>query len=256
MHRTTECTRSIRFAVTTLVVCCALVGTVPQATAQKARYLVEIKAAAEKGWRDLPVGLQRWRENPNHSILWGYNSPPQPLYLAGVYAYLYKVTGEEPYAERGVALLAAYGDLRQTLPAGFEATRAEYEQGVPSVSNFFYLPPYVRAIRELKGSAAFRGTARDKIERDLAESMDFVFRFPNGDLTTARRCVPKLFSVLPKRCRIIRTAPAGGRWRWVSVPTTCAPGRSRMQRCTIRSGSTPSSPMAISQAGLMSPARP
>ncbi|MBK7257246.1 MAG: hypothetical protein IPI01_05465 [Ignavibacteriae bacterium] len=158
--------------------CCTISGTLHEAFAQKARYLVEIRAAAEKGWRDLPAGLQKWRENPNHSVLWGYNSPPQPLYLAGVYSYLYKVTGQELYAERSVALLAAYGDLRQTLPAGFEATRAEYEQGVPSISNFFYLPPYVRAVREVKGSAAFQGPAREKIERDVAESIDFVFRFP------------------------------------------------------------------------------
>ena len=178
MHRTPEYTRSIRSALIALVVCCTISGTMHEAFAQKARYLVEIRAAAEKGWRDLPSGLQRWRENPNHSVLWGYNSPPQPLYLAGVYSYLYKVTGLELYAERSVALLAAYGDLRQTLPAGFEATRAEYEQGVPSISNFFYLPPYVRAVREVKGSAAFQGPAREKIERDVAESIDFIFRFP------------------------------------------------------------------------------
>ncbi len=178
MHRTPEYTRSIRSALIALVVCCTISGTMHEAFAQKARYLVEIRAAAEKAWRDLPSGLQKWRENPNHSVLWGYNSPPQPLYLAGVYSYLYKVTGQELYAERSVALLAAYGDLRQTLPAGFEATRAEYEQGVPSISNFFYLPPYVRAVREVKGSAAFQGPAREKIERDVAESIDFIFRFP------------------------------------------------------------------------------
>ena len=178
MLRTPECPRSLRSILIALVLCCTIGGTMHEAFAQKARYLAEVRAAAEKGWRDLPAGLQKWRENPNHSVLWGYNSPPQPLYLAGVYSYLYKVTGQELYAERSVALLSTYGDLRQTLPAGFEATRAEYEQGVPSVSNFFYLPPYARAIREVKGSAAFKGPARDKIERDFAESIDFVFRFP------------------------------------------------------------------------------
>lgn len=146
--------------------------------AQKDQYMTEIRIAAEKGWRDLPAALDRWRVDPRHSVLWGYNSPPQPLYLAGVYAYLYKTTGEDAYAERAVTLLSAYGDLRETLPPGFEATRAEYEQGVPAVSNFFYLPPYVRAARELQGSPAFSGAARDKIERALGESIDFIFRFP------------------------------------------------------------------------------
>lgn len=178
MHRTIESTRSLRFLVMSLLVCSTLAGAVQEAAAQKARYLAEIRVAAEKGWREIPAGLQKWRENPNHSVLWGYNSPPQPLYLGGVYAYLYKVTGEEGYAERAVTLLAAYGDLRQTLPPGFEATRAEYEQGVPPVSNFFFLAPFVRAVRELKGSAAFKGAVREKIERDLAESIDFIFRFP------------------------------------------------------------------------------
>ena len=157
----------------------------------------EIRSCRRKGLarssRGTCTGGVRTR---SHSVLWGYNSPPQPLYLAGVYAYLYKTTGENAYAERAVTLLSAYGDLRETLPPGFEATRAEYEQGVPAVSNFFYLPPYVRAVRELQGSPAFSGagTRQDRTgtwRRVLISSSGS----RNGGHTTVPRCAPR-----PCRC--------------------------------------------------------
>ena len=210
MHLSHDRSRITRCCLFTLLVICSTAGLFQEASAQKARYLADIRAGAEKGWHELPVVLQQWRANPNHSVLWGYNAPPQPLYLAGVYAYLYKTTGTALYAERAVALLRAYGELRQTLPSGFEASRAEYEQGVPPVSNFFFLPPFVRAVRELRGSLAFTGPARTKIEHDLAESIDFVFRFPEWG--THNRAALRA-EALVGAADAMPDHPASSRWR-------------------------------------------
>ena len=120
-----------------LVAVLALIAASPCA-AQKALYLQEIKKAAEKGWRDNPSIMERWRKDTQPSVLWGYNAPGYPIYLAATLAFLYQETGERVYAERTAALLSTYGDLRDALPEGFAGTRVEYEQGVPSLSNFFF----------------------------------------------------------------------------------------------------------------------
>jgi hypothetical protein len=150
----------------------------PAARAQKNMYLAEIRKAAEKGWREMPATLEAWKRDPRHSVLWGYNAPAQPLYLAGVYGYLYEVTHEPVYATRAAKLLTEYGSLRDILPAGFAGARAEYADGVPAVSNFFFLPPFARAYMQIRSSDAVNATNRSIIERDLAGSIDFIFRFP------------------------------------------------------------------------------
>jgi hypothetical protein len=146
--------------------------------AQKSMYLEEIKKAAEKGWRDNPAIMARWRSDTQPNVLWGYNAPGHPIYLAATLAFLYQETGERTYAERTASLLASYGDLRESLPKGFAATRVEYENGVPSLSNFFYFPPYVRAYLIIRGSGVLNEQQRKKIEGELAQSVDFLFRFP------------------------------------------------------------------------------
>lgn len=187
-----------------------MMGMHARASAQQDVYLAEVKVAAEKGWRDLPDMIEQWKRDPRHSILWGYNSPAQPLYLAGVYAYLYRTTGEERYAERAVELLAGYGDLRSTLPPGFEGTRAEYEQGVPAVSNFFFLSAYVRSVVWTRGSRAFAGAAKDKIEQTLAHSVNFVFRFPEWG---AHNRAMLRAEALRGACDALPNHPDRERWR-------------------------------------------
>jgi len=146
--------------------------------AQKQLYLQEIKKAAEKGWRDNPTIMERWRKDTQPSVLWGYNAPGHPIYLAATLAFLYQETGDRLYAERTASLLSNYGDLRESLPEGYAATRVEYEQGVPSLSNFFFFPPYVRAYRAIRESGVLSQKQRQKIEGELAQSVDFLFRFP------------------------------------------------------------------------------
>ncbi len=148
------------------------------ALSQKETYLEEIRKAADRGWNDDPSVIAQWKKTAEPSVLWGYNPPAHPVYLAAVLGFLYEETHERVYAERAAQLLGSYGDLRNSLPKEYASSRVEYENGIPSLTNFFFLPPYVRAYISLRGSGVLDGAARSKIEAEIAESIDFIFRQP------------------------------------------------------------------------------
>ncbi len=145
---------------------------------QKALYLTEIKKAAEKAWADNPRIVEQWKQTSRPNVLWGYDAPPHPVYLATTLAFLYEQTKDKSYAEKTAELLASYGDLRDVLPKDYPKTRAEYADGVPSLSNFFYFPAYVRAYLRIRNSGVMSAATKAKIEKQVAESVDFLFRFP------------------------------------------------------------------------------
>ena len=160
-----------------ILLSCLLLS-VQLSSAQKAAYFGEIKKAAEKAWRENPEIIARWKKEYNPSPLWGYNSPGQPIYLAGVLSFLYEETKEKVYAKRTAQLLASYGDLREAYPRHYWKTRAEYANGIPAIANFFFMPPYVRAYLRIRDSGVLDATMRQKVEEDVAGSADFIFTFP------------------------------------------------------------------------------
>lgn len=162
--------------VALLIVCCMPLHA--SAQSQKAAYLQYVEDAAEAGWAAYPDVIARWKANVNPSVLWGYNSPSQPIYLADILGFLYQETGESHYAERAAQILGAYGDLRDAYPADYAASRAEYDDGIPALANFFFLPPYSRAYQQIRDSGVLDAPTRQKIEQELAHSLDFVFHFP------------------------------------------------------------------------------
>ena len=152
--------------------------TIQPAQAQKDLYLDYVKRAAEEGWNAYPAVIERWKSNVDPSVLWGYNSPSHPIYLADALGFLYQETGEHHYAEKAAQLLAEYGDLRDVYPDDYYQTRVEYTDGVPSLANFFFLPPYSRSYLRIRDSDVLTTELRNKIETDLAYSLDFQFSFP------------------------------------------------------------------------------
>jgi hypothetical protein len=162
-----------------IIVVLFLLAALPCGTqAQKSSYLRAITLAAEKGWKENPEVIARWKAGLKSNLLWGYDAPAHPVYLASVLAFLYQETGKGEYARKAAQLLASYGDLREALPASYAASRVEYADGVPALSNFFFLPPYVRAYLRLQGSRVIDEATRAKIEKEIAQSVDFLFRFP------------------------------------------------------------------------------
>jgi hypothetical protein len=161
---------------TILLLACLLLA--QSVFSQKALYLDIIKKSVEKSWRESPAMIKQWKERTKPNVLWGYDAPGYPVYLASTLAFLYEQTHERVYAERAAKLLVEYGSLRETLPKDYAKTRAEYANGVPALSNFFYMPPYARAYMAIRGSDVLDARTRATIERDLAGSIDYIFTFP------------------------------------------------------------------------------
>src|SRR5215471_7907129 len=144
----------------------------------KSDYLRYIIIAADRGWRDYPQSIEDWKKKPNNHELWGYDAPAGPIYLADLLGYLYQETKDKSYAEKARDILASYGDLRETYPKEYQAKRIEYRNGVPALSNFFIMPQYSRAYMRVRESGVIDAKIREKIERDLAFSLDHIFYFP------------------------------------------------------------------------------
>jgi hypothetical protein len=155
-----------------------IIFTISSALSQKSIYLSAIKEAAERGWRENPRIIEQWKKTTRPNILWGYDSPAHQVYLASTLAFLYEETKDKGYAKRAAELLVTYGDLREIYPKEAAKARIEYEDGLPALSNFFFMPPYVRAYLRIRGSGVLSAADTKKIETDVAGSADFVFRFP------------------------------------------------------------------------------
>jgi hypothetical protein len=144
----------------------------------KQDYLAYIQQAAELGWQEYPGVVASWKKNVNPSPLWGYDAPAQPIYLADILGFLYQHTQDNAYADKVRKILVEYGSLRDAYPKDFWKTRAEYRNGMPALSNFFFMPAYARAYLRIRDSPALDARSRESIERDLAQSLDYVFTFP------------------------------------------------------------------------------
>ncbi len=146
--------------------------------AQKSLYLAEIKKAAEKGWQEYPALIENWKKTTKPNVLWGYDPPGHPAYLASIFAFLYEETKDVEYAKRAAGLISAYGDYRNILPKGYDTTRAEYDNGVPAITNFFFMAPYIGTYMRIRNAGVLDAEQQAKIENDVAGSADFIFHFP------------------------------------------------------------------------------
>ena len=144
----------------------------------KRDYLSYIQQAAELGWQEYPGVIANWKKNVKPSPLWGYDAPAQPIYLADTLGFLYQHTQDAAYVQKVRQILIEYGQLRDAYPKDYWKTRAEYRNGMPALSNFFFMPAYARAYLRIRDSRALDARSRETIEGDLAQSLDYVFTFP------------------------------------------------------------------------------
>lgn len=145
----------------------------------KSDYLRYIRHAADKGWEQYPEVIASWKKTVQMSELWGYDAPGQPVYLADLLGFLYLETKDRAYAEKARQLLVEFGDLRKPFDTPENrARRAEYREGIPALTNFFYMPAYSRAYLRVRESGVFSAADRAKIEGELAFSLDHIFYYP------------------------------------------------------------------------------
>ncbi|HLE31411.1 MAG TPA: hypothetical protein VJB38_02250 [Bacteroidota bacterium] len=180
------------------------------AFSQRAVYREEIKKAAEKGWREYPALIDRWKKTTRDNVLWGYDSPGAPVYLACAMAFLYEETKDLTYARRAGQIISEYGDLRKILPKGYDTTRAEYMNGVPAIANFFFIPPYIRTYFRIREAGVLDAAAKKKIENDIAGSANFIFHFPEWGAHNRAilRAEALMYAVLA-----LPNHPDAGKWR-------------------------------------------
>ncbi len=144
----------------------------------KSEYLAFIKRAAEEGVKSYPQTLEAWKKNPKYFELFGYLGPGSQVYLADLLGYLYLETKDKKYAEQARDMLISVVDMREQYADEFKGRRIEYRNGVPAITDFFVMPPYLRSYMRTRTSGVFDDNTRMRIERDLAFSLNHVFYFP------------------------------------------------------------------------------
>jgi hypothetical protein len=156
----------------------ALVG-VEQASCAVSReeYLAYCKAAAEESWQTLDAQHEQWRRSIDVEYVFGYNPPANDVYLAALYANLYELEGNQEYLERARGLLVKYGEYKKAYPADYVKSRPEFARGLPALPNIFSFPKYLRAYDVLKRTGKLSPSDRATIERNIAESADFMIAF-------------------------------------------------------------------------------
>ncbi len=121
--------------------------------------------------------LTEWEKSYVPDAFSGYNPPAFPVNLAEADGLLYKVTGQEKYAREAAQVLVDFSELRRFYPKVYWNKRKEYQFGLPPMTNFFQLIPYVRAYLWIKDWPGLDKTQRGKIEKTVAEAADYVFRY-------------------------------------------------------------------------------
>lgn len=142
------------------------------------QYLETIELSARIGWQEFPHILSAWKKHFAPSVLWGYDPPAQPIFLANIFGFLFEETGETEYAQKTLNLLTEFGKLTDLCPKGFEKTRVEYENGIPALTNFFFLPPYVTAYRRISECNEIDTVKLEVVKKQIIKSVNFIFYQP------------------------------------------------------------------------------
>lgn len=145
---------------------------------KKSEYLDFIKKAVENSLNQYQKIIDEWKNTSTSYVLWGFNPPGEPIYLADALGFLYQITGEKKYAKTAIKILDEYSELKKFYPVEFRELRVEYRNGVPAIPNFFFVYPYVRAYLRIKDSGLLSDGQREKLYKDITESVDFISNFP------------------------------------------------------------------------------
>ncbi|MGB6121587.1 MAG: hypothetical protein WBG80_06760, partial [Bacteroidota bacterium] len=172
-------------------------------------YLAYATAAAREAWEGLDAYHERWRKNIDVQYVFGYNPPGNDVYLAALYANLFEIQGDSSYLHRARDLLVPFGEYKKAYPADYVKTRAEYAKGLPAIPNIFFFPKYLRAYEVLKMYDVLTADEQAVIERDIAESADFVTNFqewgPMNRAMLRAECLVYAAKLVPNH-------PHSGRW--------------------------------------------
>jgi hypothetical protein len=158
-----------------LVILLLLAADVTAAT--KADYFRLVKQSRDRLSAEFPQRLAEWKASYSPSPFGGWGVPRFAVELAQADAFLFQQTGEQRYADEAAQVLIEIGRLRELYPQEYRTLRKEYQYGLPPLTSFFHFLPYVRAYLWIQGSDVLQPQQRTEIERNIAETADYVFRY-------------------------------------------------------------------------------
>jgi len=150
----------------------------PAFSQERDLYLSLAEQAFEGGLTSIPAQVENWKETFDPIPVWGYGPPGGPPYFARLAGSLYQVTGEEEYAREAIRWLSTHHELKEYFPAEMQSARPDYEDGIPTLTNFFEFPFFVEAYEFIKDSPSLTPAQRRQIETNIAETANYVFFFP------------------------------------------------------------------------------
>jgi hypothetical protein len=120
--------------------------------------------------------ISAWRQSFDPENVFGYRAPGGLLELAAVSAYFFEKENKPEYSLRAKRVLLTYGDFRSAYPEAARTKRADYEDGVPVLPDFFTAMRYIQAYDILHRRGALSPAEAAKIEADIAQSMEYLLR--------------------------------------------------------------------------------
>ncbi len=148
----------------------------PLEKTSRAKYLAYAHRAADSVWTNYYSLIARWKESLDPENVFGYRPPGGLLETAVIYAFLSAKENNLEIAERSKKILLTYGDFRSLYPQWAVELRPDYDKRPPVLPDFFTAMRYIRAYNLLQGQNLFTQGEKQKIENNIAESMEYLLR--------------------------------------------------------------------------------
>ena len=142
----------------------------------RSRYLEYARSSADWTWAHQGELIETWKRRFERQRPSDYCPPPGLLETAVIYAFLHEKETDPKYADRARNILLTYGDFRSYYLGAVARRKAEYEDGVPALPNFFTTMRYIRAYHTLRRLGALSDRDRKKMEGMIAHSVAFLLR--------------------------------------------------------------------------------
>ncbi len=140
------------------------------------RYLEYARASADWTWDHYESLEEKWKSSIDPENVFGYRAPSRFLEMAAIYAFLYEREGRPVYAERARKVLLTYESYRAFYPKEAAARRADYENGVPALPDFFSTMRYLRVYDTLKRLDCLSDAEQAAVNEVVAGSVEYTLR--------------------------------------------------------------------------------
>jgi len=142
----------------------------------KAQYLAYARASADWTWQHYDDIVARWKQSFDPKNVFGYRAPGGFLEMAVIDASFFEQEKKPEYARRAKKVLMTYGDFRTAFPEWAKKMRADYEDAVPALPDFFTVMRYIRAYDTLHRLNQLTADENAKAESIIAESISYMIR--------------------------------------------------------------------------------